>query len=210
MEWMKKIKEAIIDFGYHFEWSGTSLKLDRKQNELLQQQALKRKGILRSGITTSLVFPYHEMNVSVSYRLRDLYPPVPEKTAVKVKLCLTTDSRLEIYRHGDIFVELVKAQKYKMHNIQTGNPSFDNKFVVKGNEESFVLNILKSEIQSKLLEIDYYYPVVELTKNKFIFTIQSLIFEDEEYDKVIDTALILLDRLRGLACIEYDTRLDKD
>ena len=57
-------------------------------------------------------------------------------------MCLTIDSKLEIYRHDEVFFEIVKTPKRRMHSIQTGNSAFDDKFVIKGNEEALVLNLL--------------------------------------------------------------------
>ncbi|GEM_PF-2888497 len=206
---MQKIKEEIIDFVNNFG-SKPNLKLRKKQIELLKNQSIKRKGTLHTSIISGekyFTFRHHEMNISIGYK--EAYQAEGEylpETTVRMELNSTTNIKLIIYSK-----EMGTFQSLMMdvHNIETGNHIFDDKFIVKGNDRDFTLNLLQSEIQEKLLELEnkYNYPIVKLRKNKFILMLRNYLFEEKEYDELVDITLMFLDRLRLLGCIDISIKV---
>jgi hypothetical protein len=201
MGFLKKTKDAIIDFSYRFEIPEISLRTNKIQKQLLQKQAIKRSGDLRTGISTYLIFLYQGMDVSVRYQVKSIEPPLPEKTLINVKLNLVSDSHAEITRKGTNFIPSIKTIVHRIQNVVTMNPSFDEKYNIKSNEESFVASVIDSKIQTRLLELTDFNPAIEIWKNGLEMTIHQLIYDDEGYDKVIDVVLLLIDNLRNSAFI---------
>jgi hypothetical protein len=94
-----------------------------------------------------------------------------------------------------------------LKDIKTENPIFDEKFVIRGNERDFAINLINSEIQNKFLQLgnEYYYPMMKITKDKFSLACSNFsteLYESTDYDKLIDFAIVILDNLRKLCVIQ--------
>jgi len=190
-----------------------------REIDLLEKQALKRNGEFHRSLSlcrSYFTFSYHNMNVNVGTKLVERgQNDYRTDTFVKVKFHLTNKLRLSLYIKDISFFKSDDITTYPstgvtqyligLKKIETGNTDFDKKFIVKGNDEPLIQNLLKYDLQGQLidLEANYFYPVVNITKKEFILIAQNRLYDEKEYDKLVETALTFLDRLRGLGLIEY-------
>ncbi|MDY6931923.1 MAG: DUF3137 domain-containing protein [Halobacteriota archaeon] len=92
-------------------------------------------------------------------------------TRLKVDVTNIKDLSLRIYHEG--FLSRI-GKRLGMQDIETKNLEFDETYVVKGNDELEVLNVLDSSVQSKILSLR--------EPGKFNMTLKdgSLIYEESE------------------------------
>ncbi|MDH7517836.1 MAG: hypothetical protein QHH19_05780 [Candidatus Thermoplasmatota archaeon] len=80
-----------------------------------------------------------------------------------------------------------------MQDIQIGSNEFDDKYMIKGDDEIFVTRLLTWTVQNKLLELRKHRPTVTLKFNEFKINIPRILRNDKDYDLLIDTMLAFLD-----------------
>jgi len=90
------------------------------------------------------------------------------------------------------------GKKLGMQDIQIGRSEFDEKFMVKGNDEFFVRNFLTSNVQDKLLTLRSHKPVITLDDNGLMVNVPRVLKTEEAYDRLIDSALMIIDRLNEI------------
>lgn len=212
-------QEKIQDFAVkHGHYAPPTKKDYLREIELLQKQALKRNGKFHKSISIGrsyFTFLYHNLVIKVGTKLVERYEhEYRQDTFIKVKFNLTSKFRLSVYikdisffRTEDIttYPNLEITQHFLgLKETETLNSDFNKKFIVKTNDESLSINLLKYDIQNQLIDIEneYFYPVVNINKKEFLLIAMNRLSEGKEYDELINTALMFLDRLRLLGCIE--------
>lgn len=205
----KKIKfiDKIRDYSIsHSHSPPPSLEEYKMEIKMLKKQANKRHGTLHKSIFASrsfIIFSYHNIDVKVGFRLVEVRDEeFRHETCVKVKFNLTTDSKLRIYLKDISFFE---SFELGMKKFEIGPVVFNNKFIVKGNEESFAINFLKKDVIDKLLYLEgkFFYPIIKINKKELQVIAQNRLYGEEEYDELINFTITLLDRLRLLGHIKY-------
>lgn len=197
-----------------------------REIELLQKQALKRNGEFHKSISIGrsyFIFNYHNLDIKVGTKLAERgQNDYRTDTFVKVKFHLASKFRLSIYIKDISFFRTDDITTYPntgitqylmgLKKIETGNNNFDKKFTVKGNDESSALTFLKYDIQNELLDLEssYFYPVVNINKKEFLLIAMNRLYEEEEYDKLINLAIKFLDRLRELGYIDSFISSEKE
>jgi len=175
------------------------------QSDLLQQQSLKRNGVFENSFLSrkpNFSFNYKEMNIFVGYQ----EVPMSEdstrpETTVKVKFQMSNNIKLLIYSKD---IKLMMEWMVGIHKMEVDNSNFNNKFVIKTNDKDFSCNLLNHEVQEKLmdLEANSFFPVLKITKDTFSLTSRNSLDNEEEYDKLIDASLFVLDKLRFSGAIK--------
>jgi len=210
----EKIQDFTVKQGHY---PPLSKKDYLREIELLQKQALKRNGKFHKSISIGrsyFTFPHNNLNIKVGTKLVERYEhEYRQDTFVKVKFNLKTKFRLSVYikdvsffRTGDIttYPNLgITQHLLGLKKTDTLNSEFNKKFIVKTNDESISINLLKYDIQNQLIEIEneYFYPVININKKEFLLIAMNRLCDEKEYDKLINLAIMFLDRLRVLGCI---------
>jgi hypothetical protein len=163
--------------------------------ENLQKQATKRNGVLSgSGSERILSFPYHntKVNLSTYSGSRNRYSHQMPYTSIETDLYLKTGKYLKIYSET-LASEIGK--KIGMQDIQIGSEEFDKKFMIKGDDELFTIQMITIPIQEKLLRLRSLHPVVNLEHSLLKIKVPLVLNTEENFDLLIDTALLFIDRL---------------
>jgi len=212
---MKKIKGLITTT------RGINLTLpkphSKKMDQILQTQALKRGGEVRSGfVNTSeigyygkhLIFPHHNFNVFIVPTV--LGAEALAKTILEVKFSLSMNPKL-IISYRNRMTQINREFLFGVKKLQLGNINFDAMFEIKSNDEVFTQNLINSEIQNKLIELlnNNFKPVLRISKKRFTFICLSWLSEDD-YNDLVDISLMFLDRMRLLGVIQSYSHKDKN
>ena len=172
--------------------------------DLLKKQANKRNGTIKPDVgdfikyipipyRAQVIFPHNKVNVNVTtWKGQAEEPP---RTAVSINIKLNQNIKLVVYFRNTVLL-LVRPQYigwiFRVKKIKTDNPIFDKEFVIKTNDETFALNLLNYEMQNRLLELanEKFHPILKITKKEILLIAGSILTEEKEYDKLIDTALL--------------------
>jgi len=169
----------------------------KKIKDIMQNLALKRNGTVEGYFFHPvLVFPYHDLSVRVSSRQGSKNSP-PE-TRVHTTLNNNLPSKVVIYKES-IVSGLGKL--VGMQDIQIGSDEFDKEFIIRGDDEQFVINLINYGIQNKLLGIKKEKPHVSIVGNSLDVYVQIFLKNEESYDQLIDIALAFVDRIKELKSI---------
>ena len=206
-DYLKKFQEKIDDtartFGRYYP-----KKEDRDSEwELLQKQTLKRNGKIHKSLSIGwsyFTFSYNGLNFKSGITLINEFN---QGTYVKVKINLKSKFKLRIYfkDYSPFFYHNTSNlntnfSKYSigLKKIEIGNEKFDEKFIVKGNNEMDTINLLKHEIKNDLLDLecDNFYPLVNIDKKKFLLVALNRTYFEEDYDKIINLAIKFIDQLK--------------
>jgi hypothetical protein len=154
-------------------------------------QALKRSGSVSGGYRRYiLTFTHRDHLIAVSIYSGSKYEAAYTRVVTKVQ-----KSELP---HMKIYSETIASEigkKLGMQDIQIGRSEFDEKFMIKGSDEFFVRNLLTSNIQDKLLTLRSLKPVITLDDNGLVVNVPRVLKTEEAYDLLIDSALVIIDRL---------------
>ena len=161
---------------------------------IFESQALKRNGTIKGRFMNStLTFSHQDHTVTVS-----TYPGSKHQSAytrVVTDVNNPKEHKMKIY--GESWASGI-GKKLGMQDIQIGTSDFDDRFMIKGNDEYFVVQLLTYNVQDKLLALRKNRPVVSLEHNQFMINVPKVLKAEEEYNLLIDTALLLIDRMKGM------------
>jgi len=159
--------------------------------QVFESQALKRNGsVTGSFMRYNLTFSYRDSPITVSEYPGSKYQSAYTRVVTSVK-----NPGLQ---HVKIYCETLASdigKKLGKQEIQIGINEFDEKFMIQGTDEYFVINLLTSNIQDKLLALRGYRPTVTLENSELKVNVPRVLKTDEGYDLLIDAALIIIDRL---------------
>jgi hypothetical protein len=163
-------------------------------NRLLEAQASKRGGTVeRKYSTRYLRFLYHDFSMVLSAHQGSRYQP-PE-TKVSVMLHTLVPSKVTIY-HESLASRIGKA--LGSQDIQTGSDEFNREYMLKGDDELFVQNLVTLTIQEKLLDIKPLRPYILLSGTTLDVLVHKVLNTDEQYDHLIDLTTALIERLQEI------------
>ena len=168
---------------------------------------MKRNGKFHKSLAVGwsyFTFPYNGLNIKSGITLINEFN---QGTYVKVKLNLKSKFKLSIYfrDYSHFFYHNTSNlntnfTKYSisLKKFEIGSEKFDEKFIVKGNNEMDTINLLKHDIKNGLLELesDNLYPLVNIDKKKFLLVAMNRTYFEEDYDKIINLAIKFIDQLR--------------
>jgi hypothetical protein len=172
----------------------------RKSKEIpepLRNQALKRKGKVKSSLRTppTLLFNHSGFDISVVAVPKVHSDDVsdPPRTHANCSFRFQQSGELTLSPENTV----MKLGKFLgMQDIQIGNPEFDETFVIKANSKSWVSSLLTPEVQQKLLGL----PIerLKITREKLRLTIKGNPKDTYGYDNLIDTTISLLEKTKSL------------
>jgi len=181
----------INDFTSHYGLVFREIFFGDSTKILMQHQAEKRSGIVdKTALLPSLRFSHRDQPVHISIRLGSRSSP-PE-TKVHVDMNLSQPRKFTLSPES---TAAKLGKKLGMKDIEIGIEAFDNKFIIKGDDEFFVCSLLNPAVQNKLLDIHYLQPHIKLSGNALAMWIYTILSTDQEYDKLIDTTLLIVDSL---------------
>lgn len=166
----------------------------RRVQKVLEIQALKRHGTVTKYFTrNTLRFTFRNHTYDVSEFSGSRYQSPYSRVVTPLNkpgipaLKLTSESwAAEI------------GKKLGMQDIQIGSSEFDDRFMIKGNDEVFALNLLTYRVQDKLLVLRKFKPMVSLEENQLMVTVPRVLKKEEEVDLLIETAFTIIERLEEI------------
>lgn len=182
----------------------------------LERQAIKRNGTIKkgpfyiTGVSTHLNFKYRDFLVDVYWEGKYVggEGAVKVDTIVDVFYNFKTPFNLKIFQktiqNKFLYSSLFENSDTVYRDINIGNQEFDDEFVVKGNNEKVAVDFVTIAIQNKLLKYKHiapgiiFKPSIIFKRDKFTIKIPGTIKEDDEYDELIDIAIMFCDRLKEL------------
>ena len=172
--------------------------MNRRRKRLIQ--VLQRIAEKRGGEVTKypIIYPSLQFNhdgAKLAIRFEPGSRHSPPKTTLYVFHDFSLNHEVIVYRETTLS-RIAKA--FGMKDIQMGSEEFDNKFIVKGDDEYFTYNLLDYEIQEKLIGIWHLAPHIYLSQNLIDITVLGLLEKEEDYDMMIDLAIALLSRIKEL------------
>ncbi|HEC80982.1 MAG TPA: hypothetical protein ENI42_00950, partial [Thermoplasmatales archaeon] len=155
---------------------------------------MKRNGKVNGFLSTlRLTFPYKNHTIVVSTSPGGRYSP--PFTRVDVEVNNKSNKNLTIY---DETWSSSLGKLFGVKEVQLGIDSFDNKFVIKGDDTYFIQNLLTLQIQDKLLNLHPLHPTLRLHRNKLSLTVPTVLSDEASIDVLLDTTLLIVDRLNEL------------
>ncbi len=168
------------------------VKNQRKIKTIYENQALKRSGKVTKNFGQPLLtFTYKDCPVLVSTYPGSKYRP--RFTKVHATIPNPQGNKIKVYTET-IASDIVKA--FGGQDIHIGNADFDDKFMIKSNNEFFPTTLLTLQVQEKLLNLRKHRPTLTLELNQLLIHLPRYLKTEEEYDLLIDTALLCIDRLK--------------
>ena len=163
--------------------------------QVLQRIAEKRGGEITKYpiIYPSLQFIHDGARIIIRFEPGSRHSP--PKTILQAFHNISLNHKVIIYRET-ILSRIAKT--FGMKDIQMGSEEFDNKFIVKGDDEYFTYNLLDYEIQEKLIGIWHLAPHIYLSQNLVDITVLGLLEKEEDYGMMIDLAIALLNKIKEL------------
>lgn len=196
-----------------------------REIDLLVNQAVKRNGMFHKSKFVGrsyFIFKDDDLDLKVGIKLVGRGDnDFRTDTYVKIKFNLTSKFRLSVYiKDASFFLtgDITNYPNFRvtqsllgLKNFETLSNDFNEKFIVKTNDEAIAVNILKYDIQNLLLDLEseYFYPVVNITNKEFLLVAHNRLNDEKEYDALIDTALLFLNRLKGLGLIDLVSKVEK-
>jgi len=161
---------------------------------IYENEVLKRNGKIEKYLgVRALRFQHGESTVTVS-----AYPGSKHRKRFTMVEALLNNPKgyfLQVYGEG-LASKVGKA--FGSQDVQVNNDEFDNKYIIKSNDEFFATQILTPRVQDGLLALRKHHPFVELDNNKLVMELSSYLKNEEDYDLLIDTSLLIIDRIKEL------------
>lgn len=166
------------------------LKRERgQQRRFLEQHALNRNGYLGGNFLQGprLVFPVGGTEAAIY--LKSGSKNSPPQTALTCALNSSADYRLMLSRESALGNF---AKRMGLKDLSLNSKAFDEFFIVSGNNEPVIRNILNPAAQAALLRIKDLNPDLRVNSESFHLSVPRKIREDQELDSFIDNGLVVL------------------
>ncbi|MBI5193071.1 MAG: DUF3137 domain-containing protein [Nitrospirae bacterium] len=167
--------------------------------QALKRQAVKRGGDVKGG--TLLYYPRLSLEFDgVSF----IISAMPgggtrgrrgDMTYVDFSVPSLQDQFFRIMRKSESVQSAIDSL-LSVKEIKIGNEEFVRMFKVKGNDEYFISEILFPEIQNDLMKCTNKQLDIKFEKGRFLLSIDGIATSDQDYDKVIETSVLFLNRLK--------------
>lgn len=162
--------------------------------EVLNQQALKRNGTVTQSFLTCPCLTFSHGDATVAVFATPCGKNRPQYTHLAADLNLAREFKIRIYKE----LRLFGIGRVFGRDVKVNNPAFDEAFIIKGSDETMVLHFLTSAVQAKLLDLKDSNFNLEITHKKLKFSFPKLLKERHEYDVLIETGTMMIDRLKEL------------
>ena len=172
-----------------------SIKQKEKIVQALQSVADKRYGrvINRLILYPTLYLDHNGTEIRIQPLPGSRYSP--PQTVLTAKHRMGLNHKLIISRES-ILSRMAKA--LGMKEIQIGSDEFDNKFIVKGDDDYFVYRVLDYNLQEKIINAWRFEPYINISSNSLQIIFPYTLEREEEYNMMIDLAISILDKLKEM------------
>lgn len=177
----------------------------REQSELcrlLQKQAKKRGGEVKPATLLyypRLTFVREDVEFTTSALVGGRKPDRrPATTYVTFPLLVPPGNEFRITKRTKSLQALVDGKLEGSQQIQTGNPTFDEAFMVESENSVTTLHFLSDEVQRSLLAFDDTVDV-RFDGSRFIVTVDEIASRESTLDRMIGLAVCAHGVLRYLA-----------
>jgi len=168
-------------------------KEDKQRKTLLENVARKRNGtIVRRWLSQQLEYPYKDLTVTIQSNFYNEYSP--PQTMISASVYMKTHQEIRISRTFILW--------FHKKNQVNGNREFMETFKIRGGDPSLAHQLLSSDVQKCLLELEKHRPTVHLKKNRFSIIMFSIPKTEEDYEQRIHTFELCINRLKTLEMIE--------
>ena len=153
--------------------------LTRKNNitKILERQALKRNGTIKksnyltTGDSPHITFKRNDFTIELFCHLGGGGEGSTQHTGIEIHFNSKLPSTIET--------------------------NIDSKFIIKGDNEPYASIFLSENFQNKLLKYRHLRPDIKFEKDKIIIKIYRILNKDEDYDNLIEFALLYCDFLKS-------------
>ena len=171
------------------------IKNEGKYKKVLRDQALKRNGIVSSGLLSggfTLNFEHNLNQVKIwLFSSRNA-----TRTYFEIKLYKKSNQNMLIYK--ETFLSKV-GKKLGMEDIEIGYDGFDKEVILKGSDENFIRKILTYNIQEDILKtIKKYSARIYLKDDFFQIMVPIFIKTNKSFDEIMDLSLRIVDKINKL------------
>jgi len=171
-----------------------SLRQYRMIKQLMEQQALKRSGVVSgSFLVPALKLSYRSQPVVVTSVPGSKYRQA--KTEIGITLQKPGKANLTIVKES-LATRLGTA--LGATDVALGNEEFDREFVIKTPDDVFAQSLVNFMLQQKLLEMKQEKPKIILEGTRLSVQVPKLVKTEERYDRLFDLAFAFVDRLIDL------------
>jgi hypothetical protein len=171
-----------------------SLRYYRGVSHVFEAQALKRQGIVvKRYLRTTLRFTSRDHQYIVSQFHGSRYHLPYSRVVTHLHKPGVPTLKLTSESWGSEI-----GKKLGMQDIQIGSSEFDDRFMIKGNNEVFAINLLTYRVQDKLLALRKFTPTVALEGDQLMITVPEVFKKEEELDLLIETAFTIIERLEEI------------
>ncbi len=195
-----------------------SWKINQKKKETiaecLKRQAIKRNGLVKPSFLAypRLSFRHLDTDILVSAMSDGILGSRSRSSQTYVSFYLpgSSDNWFDIRNKP---MRKVFDRVFGMEDIQIENPEFDVRFTVHASDAMFIQTLLTRELQERILQFSHgkepyvQYTMKTLFKDgRLVFgkkqpclsvSVRKTVTEEEEYDRLIEIALMFHDRLRS-------------
>lgn len=166
---------------------------NRKQQELLLEQAEKQNGRIEKGnflAADRLIVPVG------NFELRIYSVPGgknrPAKTIAELAAGSALFPKIKVGRNN-LFQKALET--FGQERFLLGDEDFDKTFVIQTEDQASARQLLTYEIQKNLLEMKSKSPSLEVGPNQFRLMVLRILKNSEDYDLFISTAVTILQKL---------------
>jgi len=171
-----------------------SLRQYRMIKQLMEQQALKRRGtVAGSFLVPVLKLSYRSLPVVITSVPGSKYRQA--KTEIGITLQKPTRANLTIVKES-LATRLGTA--LGATDVELGSEEFDREFVIKTQDDVFAQSLVNFILQQKLLEMKQEKPKIILEGTRLSVQVPKLVKTEERYDRLFDLAFAFVDRLIDL------------
>ena len=168
----------------------------RKNKQLIT--VLENIALRRNGFVQTRLFGYPVLTFSFHDNTIRIYATPGSRYQLPYTHCVA--DLTQTYEHSlTVYNETMASRIGKtlgMKDIQIGFHSFDDAFMIKGSDEYMTTRLLPIEVQNKLLELRSFRPLLSLAGHKFSIRIPKILSIEDDYERLIETALVFLENLR--------------
>lgn len=163
------------------------------QSHLLKRVAVQFSGQFQSGGKLGYpktLLPYKNNEMVVYYRPRSRY----KKASTVIECGVGGGKEFEFCIYPRSLLADV-AKLVGMQDVEIGQHVFDQKFIIKTNKPLVIKEYLHQDLCRHVLGLPMPHISIKLQKGRFVFSVQHMLKEDQEYFQMVEVARQLVDEL---------------
>lgn len=82
--------------------------------------------------------------------------------------------------------------------VEIGSDYFDSRFVIKGNNQDMIRDLLDYRIQEKIIDAEHLYPIISLDNGEIEIKVNTILEDETSIEKLINLVTSMIDRLDEL------------